>query len=146
MAGNPNWKKGGSSPNPRGRRKYKNSAQTIKGKLERFIKQNLTINELNRMYNDLNSKQQFTLLIELLPFVLPKQSSLTADLNFDRMSDTEIEDVYAKLFNQVNNKLYLDAIPEAEIIEPETIPEFLAEPEKIKINNPESNESNDIQP
>lgn len=140
MAGNPNWKKGAASPNPKGRRKYKNSAQTIKGKLERFIKQNLTINELNRMYNDLNSKQQFTLLIELLPFVLPKQSSLTADLNFDRMSDTEIEDVYAKLFNQVNNKLYLDAIPEAEVIpEPETIHE-LPTPEKVKIKPNESNE------
>jgi hypothetical protein len=116
MAGNPNWKKGEASPNPKGRRKYKNSAQTIKGKLERFLKQNMNIRELNRMYNDLNTKQQFTLLTELLPFVLPKQSAATMDVNFDQMADADIENVYRLLYAKVNQKLNLDFLPEAEII------------------------------
>jgi hypothetical protein len=114
---NPNWQKGGPSPNPKGRRKYKNSALTIRGKLERFIKGSLNARELHRMYNDLNTSQQFRLLVELLPFVLPKQSSLTADLNFDKMNDADIENIFDTLFIRVNEKLSLDRIPMTEVIE-----------------------------
>jgi hypothetical protein len=88
------------------------------------------------MYNDLNSKQQFTLLTELLPFVLPKQSSLTADLNFDKMTDADIEDVFARLYTQVNSRLLLDNIPEA-------IPEFEIIPDAPKVEKTKINYTNE---
>lgn len=133
---NPNWKKGGSSPNPHGRRKYKNSSQTVKGKIERFLKQNMSITELNRMYGELNSKERFTLLIELLPYVTPKQTSASLDVNVDRMTDAEVESMYVQLFSQVNKKLSLEDVQEAEIIPlPEMIP--FPEPEKLHSNDSE---------
>jgi hypothetical protein len=81
-----------------------------------------------------------------LPFVLPKQSAATMDVNFDKMTDAEIDSVYGQLFNQVNHKLFLSHIPEAEIIpEPEIIPDALPEPHKIKNHKSKTNENDDIQ-
>lgn len=104
---NPNWKKGGESPNPNGRKKMKNSALTVKGKVERFIKANLNQRQLQRMYDELDAKDQFKVLTELMPYILPKQNSLTADLtadiNFDNLNDRDLDALYYKVTQSISS-------------------------------------------
>jgi hypothetical protein len=102
---NPNWKKGGESPNPNGRKKMKNSALTVKGKVERFIKANLNQRQLQRMYNELDAKDQFKVLTELMPYILPKQNSLTADLNLDNLSDNDLAALYSKVTETISYEM-----------------------------------------
>ncbi len=109
---NPNWKKGGVSPNPEGRRKTRHSVRTPKGMIENFIKKNLSPRQLQRMFDELDSKDQFKVLTEMLPYVMPKQNSLTADINFDNLNDRDLDALYEKVTRGIN----LNAIPEAEVI------------------------------
>jgi hypothetical protein len=104
-AGNPNWKKGGASPNPNGRKKMKNSALTVKGKVERFIKANLNQRQLQRMYDELDAKDQFKVLTELMPYILPKQNSLTADLNLDSLNDNDLAALYNKVTETISYEM-----------------------------------------
>lgn len=94
---NPNWKKGGGSPNPMGRAKMKNSSRTIKGAVERFCKKNLSVNKLQAMYDALKPAQQFEMLCELLPYCMAKQNSLSIDSRFADLSDADLD----KLFNKI---------------------------------------------
>jgi hypothetical protein len=114
-AGNPNWKKGGESPNPNVRKKMKKSALTVKGKVERFIKANLNQRQLQRMYDELDAKDQFKVLTELMPYVLPKQSSLTADLNLDNLSDRDLD----ALYNKVTETISFEMVPNPDNLFPE---------------------------
>src|SRR5690348_9567858 len=98
---NPNWQKGGASPNPEGRRKTKYSVRTPKGMIENFIKRNLTQRQLQRMYDELDSKDQFKVLTELLPYIMPKQSSLTADISFENLSDRDLDALYQRVTENV---------------------------------------------
>jgi hypothetical protein len=118
-AGNPTWKKGGPSPNPNGRKKMKNSALTVKGKVERFIKANLNQRQLQRMYDELPARDQFKVLTELMPYILPKQNSLTADLtadiNFDNLSDRDLD----ALYNKVTETISFEMVPNPDNLFPE---------------------------
>jgi hypothetical protein len=116
MAGNPNWKKGAVSPNPEGRKKTRHSVRTPKGMIENFIKRNLSQRQLQRMFDELDSKDQFKVLTEMLPYIMPKQSSLTADINFDNLNDRDLDALYYK----VTQNLTLDITPYIEL-ESETV-------------------------
>ncbi|MBL7739365.1 MAG: hypothetical protein JNK14_09100 [Chitinophagaceae bacterium] len=107
---NPNWKKGSVSPNPEGRRKMKNSARTVKGMVERFIKRNITPNKLQALYDGLPAKDKLTFLIEILPYCAPKQSALAVEGRFAELSDNDLD----KLYNKVVGSFVV-----AEVIEPE---------------------------
>lgn len=107
MAGNPNWKKGGESPNPSGRRKTRHSVRTPKGLIENFIKKNITPRRLQRMFDELDSRKQFDVLIEMLPYVMPKQSQSTLDINFDKLTDSDLD----LLYQRVTQNLTIDLVP-----------------------------------
>lgn len=99
---NPNWKKGGNSPNPEGRAKMKNSARTVKGMVERFIKRNITPNKLQEMYEGLKDpKDKLLMLTYLLPYCAPKQSQLSINAQFDHLSDTELEKLYSRVMASI---------------------------------------------
>lgn len=87
---NPMWIAGGKSPNPGGRGKMKNSARTVKGMVERFIKRNITPRKLQALYDGLTALQKLDLLSQLLPYILPKVQA-------ESMSDAEIDLFYQKL-------------------------------------------------
>jgi hypothetical protein len=65
------WIKGGESPNPLGR---KLARQTIQGAVERFLKKNLTQKKLQTLYDTLQPKDQLSLAMMLVPYVLPKKA------------------------------------------------------------------------
>jgi hypothetical protein len=65
------WIKGGESPNPLGR---KLARQTIAGAVERFLKKNLTQKKLQTLYDTLQPKDQLSLSMMLLPYVLAKKA------------------------------------------------------------------------
>lgn len=111
MTGNPNWKKGGPSPNPSGRQKTKYSIRTPKGMIENFIKKNLTYRKLQRMFDELDSKDQFKVLTEMLPYVMPKQNSLTADINFEALSDRDLD----KLYQRVTENISYEIVPQIDL-------------------------------
>jgi len=90
VMGNPNWQKGGISPNPEGRRKTKYSSRTIKGKIENFLKRNVTVNRLQKMYDGLSEKEKFQFVLELLPYCMPKQQAI----QFEKLNDDDLDRLY----------------------------------------------------
>jgi hypothetical protein len=130
MAGNPNWKKGGESPNPNGRKKTRYSVRTPKGLLENFIKKNITPARLQRMFDELDSKDQLKFLTEVLPFIIPKQTSATMDINFDKLTDSDLD----LLYQRVTQNLTIDLVP-ANINSLSEVHSFV-----LPHNNRESNE------
>lgn len=89
--GNPLWKVG-TSGNPHGRPKLKNSVRSIKGMVERFVKRNITPNRLQKMYDALTENQKLEMLTMLLPYVMAKPASTA-----DTLTPEEIDALYAKL-------------------------------------------------
>lgn len=90
---NPLWK-AGVSGNPAGR--MKGSVRTVKGMVERFVKKNITPNRMQIMYDQLTSTQKLEMLMQLLPYVMPKAQA-------DSLSQAEIDAIYQKLEKQITN-------------------------------------------
>jgi hypothetical protein len=87
---------GNVSGRPKGR-KY--SATSLKGKLDRFLKRNMTMQAMQDMYNALTASDKSKFLAAILQYTLPKQST-------EGLSNEEIDSLYdqiQKLQEQVNN-------------------------------------------
>jgi hypothetical protein len=83
------WVKGMTSPNPQGRgnsAKYRYSIKTPLGMLERFREKVLTLKELERLYQKLDAKNQFSVW-----------QMVYRELNLNRLSDEELEIVLSHL-------------------------------------------------
>ncbi|HEY6975163.1 MAG TPA: hypothetical protein VH396_02670 [Chitinophagaceae bacterium] len=93
---NPNWIKGGGSPNPGGR-KLKQQTPSIKSKVERFLKKQMSPQKLQVMYDALTAKDKLQMLLELLPYVAAKQTPQS----LDALSNGEIEALYAKVIQGI---------------------------------------------
>lgn len=63
----------GKSGNESGRPKA--SARTVKGMVERFVKRNISPNKLSKIFEKLTEGQKADLLLQLLPYVIPKVPS-----------------------------------------------------------------------
>ena len=94
--GNPLWKAGMESANPAGRPKNVNSVRTVKGMVERFVKRNISPVKLQGMFNSLKEAQRLEMLLQLLPYVLPKVQA-------DSLSEAEITALYEKLEKSFNH-------------------------------------------
>ena len=93
---NPNWKKGAASPNPQGRgnsAKYRYSIKTPLGMLERFREKTLTLKELERLYQKLDAKNQFSVW-----------QMVYRELNINRLSDEELDLVLKHLKDYSDKK------------------------------------------
>lgn len=80
---NPNWTPGGKSPNPRGRgneKKYKYSARSPLGALERFRQRIMTQIEAERLYRRLEPRDQ-----------LAMWNLVYRQLDLGRLSDAELD-------------------------------------------------------
>jgi hypothetical protein len=94
---NPMWVAGSKSANPAGRpRGSSNSATTIRGKLERFVARNYTMNRMNKIFEELSARDQATLYKDLLPYILPKQSP-------EAINENEIEKLYELVENAIKH-------------------------------------------
>lgn len=91
---NPLWKAGQTSPNPTGR--PRGSVRTIKGMVQRFVSKNITPNRLQVMYDKLTENQKLEMLMQLLPYVIPKQQP-------DSLTSAEIDELYQKLEQTVRD-------------------------------------------
>jgi len=92
---NPMWVAGGKSANPAGR--PKNSVRTVKGMVERFVRRNITPNKLQKMFGPLNEKDKIDMLLQLLPYVMAKQSS-------EGINQEEVEKLHEMLENALKQK------------------------------------------
>ncbi len=108
---NKNWVKGGASPNPDGRRRAKYSAQTAKGKLERWFKRQTTPQNLNRIMNALDPRDQAQFLIAVAPYVLPKQSSVQVETDYERLSDDQLQDLLQNTIAGLTQQVVLPIMP-----------------------------------
>jgi len=114
---NPKWIKGGSSPNPEGRRKMRHSAKTIKGMVERFLKRNMTTSKLQSLYNELPAQGKVNLLTELMPYALPKQPT-QVDMSIEKLDDKDLNTLYLQVMEGVQTLPQAFAAP---LLIPETI-------------------------
>ena len=87
---NPMWVAGAPSANPAGRPKRKNTATTIKGKIESFLRGAITPRILKRIFNELSARDQFQMLIELMPYFAAKHSP-------EAITDEKIDELYSRL-------------------------------------------------
>lgn len=85
----------GKSGNLKGRPKH--SATSIKGRVERFLRRQMTATRLNRIFDELDAKDQVAMLKEFLPYVMPKQSS-------EGISQEEIDRLARMLENAIDAK------------------------------------------
>jgi hypothetical protein len=99
--GNPNWRKGAVSPNPQGGKLAGRNAanRTIKAKLTRFVARNATPRALQTMYDKLKVKDKLTFLVEVLPYVTAKHTSLTVGTPFDDLSDNDLDKMLTKILS-----------------------------------------------
>lgn len=111
--GNPNWKKGGKSPNPLGAGiKRKHSARTVKGKIESFLRRNMTPQKLQALYEGLtNPKDKLEFLTGLLPYAAAKQTALTVESQFAELSDNDLD----KLLNRITDSFAIPTVVEPDI-------------------------------
>src|SRR5688572_10330811 len=89
------WVAGGKSANPLGR--PKSSARSVKGMVERFVRRNISPNRLSRIFDELSASQQADLLMQMLPFVIPRQSP-------DSISQEEVERLHQMLVQALKEK------------------------------------------
>lgn len=66
------------------------SARTIRGKVERFIRKNMSINQLQKLYDPLTEKEKLQFLTELLPYVLARPSA-GQDMDLNLLSDQQLD-------------------------------------------------------
>ena len=93
MSGNPLFKIGAANPYE-GAGRPKHSVRTVKGMVERFIKRNITPNKLQKMFNALTEKDKLNMLLELLPYTAPKQTTTG-------LSGEDVDQLYNRLMEAI---------------------------------------------
>ena len=89
----------GKSGNEQGRPKgTRYSILTTKGRIERFLSKNMSATALQKLYLKLSPKDQYDMLIQLLPYVASKQG------NIDSMSAAEVDKIYSRLMEAIEKR------------------------------------------
>ena len=87
----------GESGNPEGRPvgSQNKRKKQLREKIENFLVNNFeaVVEEINTM----SSKDKIKFYVEMLPYGLGKVKAESSEVNFDRMTDQEIEEIYEKL-------------------------------------------------
>jgi hypothetical protein len=94
---NPNWIKGGQSPNEHGRPKKK-SSPTITRQIERFVQRNLSPRKLQTLYDSLNARDKLTLITDLLPYAISKKPT-AASISFGSLPDDQLNELFDQVVN-----------------------------------------------
>ncbi len=98
--GNPLWITGNKSANPAGRPKH--SVRTVKGMVERFVKNNMTPNKLKKLFGQLTPSQQAEMLMQLLPYTLGKVPT-------ESISPEEVDKLHRMVEETVKKKAWQGA-------------------------------------
>ena len=75
----------------------------IKEKLSDFLTKKL--NELPSIWVKLSARDQATLLKDLLPFFMAKQSDVKVEFEIDKMSDAELDQIINRLIKKPDEKI-----------------------------------------
>src|SRR5689334_6649145 len=88
----------GQSGNKQGRPKgSRYSILTTKGRIERFLSKNMSATALQKLYLKLSPRDQYDMLIQLLPYVASKQSG-----GLESMSEAEVNRLYDEVMKKIN--------------------------------------------
>lgn len=99
------WTKG-QSGNTAGRPKgTKNKAsKQIKGFIEKILTDKQILREVRAEFRDMEGKDKLTAFVNLCRYVIPTQSAASMDMELNNLSDQQVEDLYGRLLEQLNNK------------------------------------------
>lgn len=73
--------------------------KAVRGTLVKFINRN--IRTIQRDFDKLDPKDRLTMIEKFLPYIVPKQSSIKAEIA--DLTDDEIESVAARILNEIKN-------------------------------------------
>src|SRR6266542_353264 len=99
--------KGMVSPNPKGRGLHRHSSLTIKGRVERFLSKNMSALKLQEIYNDLDAKGKLEMIALLMPYIL----SRAPVMDFNRLSDTDLQQLHSMVMESVEKNKPTNLIP-----------------------------------
>jgi len=95
----------GQSGNPAGRppKAINKIARPVKESIADFLNEKFA--ELPRIWPNLKPMEQARLIVDLMPYVVPKLQATTLDgnINFSGMSEAEIDAIAIKLYNHEKN-------------------------------------------
>lgn len=96
--------KTGQSGNPNGRKKgaINKFAVPIKTQLSDFL--NEKIQELPAIWNKLNARDKAQFLKDLLPFFIAKMQAISLEVEFEKLSDEQLEILCNQLIKKENEK------------------------------------------
>ncbi|SHJ16980.1 hypothetical protein SAMN05444280_11277 [Tangfeifania diversioriginum] len=94
--------KKGMTNNPKGRPKGTRNLTTTeaKGILNGILKQNFTPAKVNRDLKELEPRQRLDMLTKLLSFTLPRPTEGTLDLNFQNLTDEQLNYILENLLQK----------------------------------------------
>ena len=85
--------------------------------IENFFKRNITPNRLQKLYDTLIPKDKLTFLTEVLPYCAAKLSAQTLKINYENLSDNDLEAVYNRVMSGVSKSMLIEnsnmKLPEA---------------------------------
>lgn len=96
------WKAGQQSPNPSGR--PRGSANKISNELRIKISQflNLEFNNIKKDFRKMDPREKTKVYVDLLSFVLPKLKSPDVEINFERLTDEQLDQIIESLKKPAN--------------------------------------------
>ena len=99
----PGFKKGDKNINRRGRplKATNRISRPLKLSIAEFLEQRFS--EMAGIWDELKAKERAQLFIDLLPFVIPKQSTADVKMNLSQLSDDDIDIIINKLFENEQN-------------------------------------------
>ena len=82
--------------------KRRTRRNAIRFAVERFLKKNISPKQLQKMFDQLPVKDQFTLILHLLPYCMAKQNPQS---EFEKMDDQQVNELTEQIKETINSKL-----------------------------------------
>lgn len=96
--------KKGQSGNPSGKPKgTKNkTSELLRGKISQFIE--MEFKAIQKDFKKLSPKDRAKLFIDLVPFVVPKLQSVSMDLNLEKLTEDQLDQIINELKSRANEQ------------------------------------------
>ena len=94
----------GKSGNPAGRppKALNKISRPLKMRISDFL--DLHFNDIELLWPKLPPKEKARLFTDLLPYVVPRMSNIDLDMNFDKLSEEDLDKIVEKLLNNDRNE------------------------------------------
>ncbi len=92
----------GQSGNPKGRRKGSTNKanRVVKRLLENMVSDNAK--DIRREFAGLSGKAKIDAFIALMPYIIPKLQATSLDLDLNKLSDEQLDELYNKILSAAN--------------------------------------------